>query len=918
MSIDVQESVEHRAAAYTGSSIEQAQSSCRDPAPLTGDPGPNHALIDRSSAKRTIVAVVLLAGVLPALVSLAGHLLFGDAPRVQDPLHECLELVGSCVAIFVAMLLLLRLRHEKTSPHLLWVVAALVAMGLVDAVHGVHGITGSSWLRHGATLLGGTLFGLVWLPLPPALTRRKGLFVFVVAALVLAVAAGLWFRSEWLPMPWDPAGFYTLPVKAANGLGGLGFLAAALFFLRRYLNRPQTEDLVFGSLTLLFGTAALLFGFSHTWAADWWIWHGFRLLAYVVVLVAAYEMIVRLYEQSARDTQELERRAASLYARSLFEASLDPLVAISPEGKITDVNAATEEATGRDRRELVGADFTECFTEPEKARESYQNVLANGLTRDYPLTIRHASGHTTDVLYNASLFRDEAGAVQGVFAAARDVTERRRAERSMVELAAIVESSNDAIIGKDLDGTITSWNSGATRMFGYPADEMLGQSIQRLLPADREQEESHIQEQILRGDSVRHFDTVRAAKGGQLIDVSVTASPIRDASGTIVGTSKILRDTTERKKSEEALVKSEARYRTLVESLPQKICLKDRDSVWVSINENFARDLKIRPEEGVGKTEYDFFPRELADKHRADDARIMRTGITEDLDEEYVENGQRRFVHTVKTPVRDKQGSTTGILVIFWDITEKKLTEERLKTMANLERSNKELEQFAYVASHDLQEPLRMVSSYTQLLAERYRDKLDQDANDFIGFAVDGANRMQRLISDLLMYSRVGTRAKPLEAVDSHAAFGRAVANLRASINESGAMVTNDDLPAVLADEGQLVQLFQNLLGNGIKFQRQDLPPRIHVSAVMESGEWIFSVKDNGIGIPAEFRSRLFVIFQRFHKRDQYQGTGIGLAICKRIIERHGGRIWVESEEGSGSTFRFALPASPLKEAVDV
>jgi PAS domain S-box-containing protein len=619
-----------------------------------------------------------------------------------------------------------------------------------------------------------------------------------------------------------------------------------------------------------------------------------------------------------RKRAEEERRAASLYTRSLIEASLDPLVTISPEGKITDVNAATEAVTGHDGRDLIGSDFSDYFTEPEQAREGYRQVLANGLVRDYPLTIRDASGHTTDVLYNASLYRDETGVVQGVFAAARDVTARRRAERSMVELAAIVESSNDAIIGMGLDGTITSWNSGATGMFGYPADEMLGQSIQRLLPPDREQEEAHIQEQILRGDSVRHFDTVRAARGGQLIDVSVTASPIRDASGTTVGTSKILRDMTERKKSEEALVKSEARYRTLVESLPQKICLKDSDSVWVSINESFARDLKIRPEEVVGKTDYDFFPRELAEKYRADDARIMRTGIIEDLDEEYVENGQRRFVQTVKTPVRDKQGNTSGILVTFWDITERKLAEQRLKTMADLERSNKDLEQFAYVASHDLQEPLRMVSSYTQLLGERYRDKLDADANDFIGFAVDGANRMQRLISDLLTYSRVGTRAKPLEAVDSHAALGRAVANLRASIDECGALVTNDDLPAVLADEGQLVQLFQNLLANGIQFRREAQPPRVHVSAVMESGEWVFSVKDNGIGIPAEFRSRLFVIFQRFHKRDQYPGTGIGLAICKRIIERHGGRIWVESEEGSGSTFRFTLPARPLKEAIDV
>jgi light-regulated signal transduction histidine kinase (bacteriophytochrome) len=257
-----------------------------------------------------------------------------------------------------------------------------------------------------------------------------------------------------------------------------------------------------------------------------------------------------------------------------------------------------------------------------------------------------------------------------------------------------------------------------------------------------------------------------------------------------------------------------------------------------------------------------------------------------------------------------------GVFAAARDVTEKKLAEEQMrKVMADLERSNRELEQFAYVASHDLQEPLRMVSSYTQLLAQRYQDKLDRDANDFIGFAVDGANRMQRLINDLLSYSRVGTRGKPMEATDSHNALGRALANLQASIQESQAIVSNDDLPVVLADEGQLIQLFQNLVGNAIKFRRKDAPPRVRVSAQREGSSWVFSVKDNGIGIDPEFQPRLFVIFQRLHGRDQYPGTGIGLAICKRIVERHGGRIWMESKSGEGSTFYFTLPARALREA---
>ncbi|MBA4387098.1 MAG: hypothetical protein C0404_03895, partial [Verrucomicrobia bacterium] len=209
-----------------------------------------------SSLKPRIVAVVLLAGGLPLLVSLGAHLLIGDVRYVREPLHEAVELTGTCIALAVAMLLLLRTRHERTSQHLLWVVASLVAMGLVDGMHGVHGISLRSWQRHGATLVGGVLFALVWLPLPQAVIRRKGLFVMFVAALALVLGLGL--RYEGLPVTWDPVGLYTLPVKAANALGGLGFLTAALFFCRRYLRESHPEDLVFTSHTVLFGMASLL------------------------------------------------------------------------------------------------------------------------------------------------------------------------------------------------------------------------------------------------------------------------------------------------------------------------------------------------------------------------------------------------------------------------------------------------------------------------------------------------------------------------------------------------------------------------------------------------------------------------------------------------------------------------------------
>ena len=242
------------------------------------------------------------------------------------------------------------------------------------------------------------------------------------------------------------------------------------------------------------------------------------------------------------------------------------------------------------------------------------------------------------------------------------------------------------------------------------------------------------------------------------------------------------------------------------------------------------------------------------------------------------------------------------------EVAERKKAESMLEqALSDLKRSNTDLEQFAYIVSHDLQEPLRMVSSYMELLRRRYEGKLDHDADDFIGFAVDGASRMQTLIRDLLIYSRVGTRGKPLTPTDCEDIFPQVLANLKLAIEDSGAVVTCNALPTLNADASQLIRLFQNLIGNAIKF-RGDNPVHVHVAAEQKGSEWLFSVADNGIGISPEYFDRIFVVFQRLHGRDEYEGTGIGLAVCKKIVERHGGQMWVESEPGRGATFYFTIP----------
>jgi len=271
-------------------------------------------------------------------------------------------------------------------------------------------------------------------------------------------------------------------------------------------------------------------------------------------------------------------------------------------------------------------------------------------------------------------------------------------------------------------------------------------------------------------------------------------------------------------------------------------------------------------------------------------------------------DGSQFWASVLITAMRDSNGELLGFSLVTKDVTERKDAEDALARHTNeLARSNSELEHFAYVASHDLQEPLRMISNYTQLLARRYQGRFDSDADEFIGFAVDGAQRMQQLINDLLAYSRVGTKGREFEDADLESVLDGALRNLTISIQESGAVITHDPLPALRADSGQLVQLLQNLIGNALKF-RGDAPPRVHISAQRTGSEWVFGVRDNGIGIDQQYADRVFIVFQRLHTRSEYPGTGIGLAICKRVVERHGGRIWLESRPDEGTTFFFTLP----------
>jgi len=312
----------------------------------------------------------------------------------------------------------------------------------------------------------------------------------------------------------------------------------------------------------------------------------------------------------------------------------------------------------------------------------------------------------------------------------------------------------------------------------------------------------------------------------------------------------------------------------------------------------------------LGKTDEQFYDNPAEGRAiMANDRRIMASGQTEAVEETVSTPFGPRYYLSTKAPYRDAAGNIIGLIGVTRDITARKQAEEKLlKLTEDLKRSNADLEQFAYTASHDLQEPLRVVAGFVELLGRRYKDKLDDKAYEYIHYSVDGVRRMQMLIKDLLQYSQIATKGKAFTPANCSVALEHAIYNLHRAIEESGAEITYDLLPTITSDSAQIGRLFQNLIGNAIKY-RSNERLRIHISAERKGQEWAFSVRDNGIGIDPKFKDRIFVVFQRLHTREEYSGTGIGLAICKKIVERHCGRIWVESEPGKGSTFFFTLPA---------
>lgn len=590
------------------------------------------------------------------------------------------------------------------------------------------------------------------------------------------------------------------------------------------------------------------------------------------------------------------------YFRTIFETTPECIKLVAADGTLLKMNPAGLRMLGATDADAVVGDIVYRFIAPEHRDmfRRFNEEVCSGEKGSLEYDVIARDGTRRNLETHAAPLRLKDGRTVHL-GVTRDVTDRRQAEIIRNRLSAIVDSSDDAIISKDLNAIITSWNKGAERLFGYKANEAIGRPVTMLIPPDRINEETEILGRLKRGERIDRLHTIRRHKDGTMIDVSLTISPVKDASGRIVGASKIVRNISEAKRADRARHLLSA----IVDSSEDAIISKDLSGIITSWNKGAERLFGYSANEAIGKPVTILIPADRLDEEPQILSRIRRG---ERID--HFETVRRRKDGTLLdisltiSPVKDSSGAIVGASKIARDITERKRAEEEIR------RANRDLEQFAFSASHDLQEPLRTVKIYSDLLATRYMSKLDGQALEFLEYVRKGTDRMEALVRDLLAYTRATKLDLSNATVDAVDVFTSTVQDLSGMIEEAGARVRAGTLPTVRMHEVHLKQLLLNLIQNAIKYRSVDRPPEVTVTAEREGEYWVFSVADNGVGVEPEYREKIFGLFKRLHTSDQYTGTGLGLAICQRIVDRYRGRIWVESEPGRGSTFRFTIPVS--------
>lgn len=616
---------------------------------------------------------------------------------------------------------------------------------------------------------------------------------------------------------------------------------------------------------------------------------------------------------SARDISDQEKLEFQLtsekkYNRSLIDASIDLLLVIDLSMTITDVNETMCRVTGYKKEELCGQDFLNYFTDPKKITKNVTLTYSAGFVKNIEVVLKKKDKKELTVTFNASVFKDAVGNVAGCFVILHDVSEETKLKNLIIDKEvynrSLIESSADALFAISSDGRITDVNEEAIKMTGYQKTHLIGSYFQSYF-TEPDKALNGIKETASK-KRVLNYQLILVTHDKQNIDVSFNASLYFDSFGKPVGIIAAARDIRENIQLEKQLRNAEFYARSLIESNTDALCTIDPLGIIMDVNKQMQTLTGYSINELIGSKFQNYF----TDPVRAEEGvkLVLKNGQVKN----YELTAKSKLGHEIIVSYNavtffDQLGKLQGVFASARDITEIKLGEVKLKeSINNLVVANRELQIYAHVTAHELQEPLRMISSYTQLLEKKYKNKLTAEADEYIQFAVSGAKRLQSLLNDLLLYNTVANSKGRAEEVDVNQIIKNIMTDFKDEIQKKNAEITHDEFPMVVTDKIRLSIVFGNLISNAIKFC--DKKPIIHIGLNVRPNQWEFTIKDNGIGIDPQYFEKIFVMFQQLNEKNKYSGNGLGLAMVKRIIEQLGGTIWVESKINQGTTFHFTFP----------
>ncbi len=626
----------------------------------------------------------------------------------------------------------------------------------------------------------------------------------------------------------------------------------------------------------------------------------------------------RMFAGTIRDITERKKQEGVL-ARlaAVVESSTDAVYSMNTDFIIQTWNAGATRIYGYKSKEVIGKSATILAHEPLVQERS---KILDGLFRgealvNFETTHRTKKGEPVEVAISVSPIADGSGQITAFAAVSRDVTERKRADAARAYLAAMVESSNDAIMGTDLEGVVRSWNSGAFRLFGYAPKQVIGKSIGIIMPIDSEGEAAQIDAATRGGESIPGHDGIRIAKGGRAIEVELSSTPILDAKGAIVGTCRVARDISERKAQQKALFESENQFKTLAETMPLMMWGATPDGQIDYINSRnrdfIGRDLEEIQSKGWGDLVH---PDDLLAAVADHEDRVHRQLARDGELRLRRADGKYLWFKSVIIPILDDSGNVSRWYGLLVDIHDQKEVANLLEfkvseRTAELERANHELDAFAYSVSHDLRSPLRHIDGFIELLQRRIGDGLDEKAAHYLEVIADSAGHMGALIDDLLDFSRMSRSEVNKSKVNFNKLIHQVIDGLNIDSNVRSIEWKIEQLPPVHADPSLMKMVWANLIQNAAKFTSKKREAQIEIGSREEpNGSRTFFIKDNGVGFDMEYAHKLFGVFQRLHRSDEFEGTGIGLANVSRIVQRHGGTVGAKGVPGEGATFHFTLP----------